>query len=153
MNQIITIRDRRQVTIPRIFLNKFGLGVGDKLIVKLQGNEIKIEPLKSNTVDLLTKIHEIMQNSGMSEKEFQESGKIIRKKTGTKVLQKMKQRCVFIDSNIWFSAIYKAGNCSQLLQTLSQNKWEIVISELVLREILRNIEVKNHPHRTLLRST
>ena len=54
----------------------------------------------------------------------------------------MKQRCVFIDSNIWFSAIYKAGNCSQLLQTLSQNKWEIVISELVLREILRNIEVK-----------
>ena len=88
MNQIITIRDRRQVTIPRIFLNKFGLGVGDKLIVKLQGNEIKIEPLKSNTVDLLTKIHEIMQNSGMSEKEFQESGKIIRKKLVQKYYKK-----------------------------------------------------------------
>lgn len=80
MNQIVTIRDRRQITIPRIFLTKFGLDVGDKLIVKLQGNEIKIEPLKSNTVDLLAKIHEIMQSSGISEKEFQESGRAIRKK-------------------------------------------------------------------------
>lgn len=54
----------------------------------------------------------------------------------------MKQRCVFIDSNIWFSAIYKTGICSQLLQILHQNKWMIVVSELVLEEILRNIEAK-----------
>lgn len=80
MNQIITIRDRRQITIPRIFLNKFGLDVGDKLMIKLEQNEIKIEPLKSNTVDLLSKIQEIMQNSGISEEELQESGKAIRKK-------------------------------------------------------------------------
>ena len=88
MNQIITIRDRRQITIPRVFLTKFGLDVGDKLIVKLLDNEIKIEPLKSNTVDLLSKIHEIMQNSGISEKEFQESGKIIRKKLVRKYYKK-----------------------------------------------------------------
>ena len=54
----------------------------------------------------------------------------------------MKQRCVFIDSNIWFSAVYKTGICSQLLQILCQNKWMIVVSELVLEEILRNIEAK-----------
>ncbi|MEK7079191.1 MAG: AbrB/MazE/SpoVT family DNA-binding domain-containing protein [Patescibacteria group bacterium] len=80
MNQIITIRDRRQITIPRIFLTKFGLDVGDKLIVKLQGNEMKIEPLKSNTVDLLTKIHEIIKDSGISEKEIQASARALRKK-------------------------------------------------------------------------
>lgn len=54
----------------------------------------------------------------------------------------MKQRYVFIDSNVWFSAVYKQGVCSQLIQTLRQNKWQIVISEFVLEEILRNIEAK-----------
>lgn len=55
----------------------------------------------------------------------------------------MKQTSVFIDSNVWFSAVYKQGTCSQLIQKLCENKWKIVISELVLEEILRNIEVKN----------
>lgn len=80
MNQIITIRDRRQITLPRLFLNKFGLDVGDKLIMKLEPNEIKIEPIKTKTIDLLSKIQEVVKESNISEKEIQESGRSIRKK-------------------------------------------------------------------------
>lgn len=80
MNQIVTIRDRRQITIPSLFLNKFGLDVGDKLMLKLESNKIKIEPIKTKTVDLLSKIQQIVKDSNISEKELQESGSSIRKK-------------------------------------------------------------------------
>lgn len=61
----------------------------------------------------------------------------------------MKQGRVFIDSNVWFSAIYKPGTCSQLIQMMRQSKWEEVISELILSEVLRNIEAKK-PSASLL---
>lgn len=80
MNQIVTIRDRRQITIPSQFLDRFGLDVGDKLMLKLESDEIKIEPIKTKTVDLLSKIQEIVKESGISEKELQKSGREIRKK-------------------------------------------------------------------------
>lgn len=87
MNQIITIRDRRQITIPRLFLNKFGLEVGDKLMLKIESKQIKIEPIKTKTVDLLSKIQKIVKESNMSEKEFQKSGTKIRKKLFSQYLE------------------------------------------------------------------
>ena len=87
MNQIITIRDRRQITLPRLFLNKFGLDVGDRLLMRLEPNEIKIEPMKTKTVDLITKIQEVVKKSNISEKEIQESGRRIRKKLAQQFLE------------------------------------------------------------------
>jgi bifunctional DNA-binding transcriptional regulator/antitoxin component of YhaV-PrlF toxin-antitoxin module len=78
MNQIVTIRDRRQITLPRLFLTKFGLTIGDKLLLELETNEIKIQPIKTKTVDLLSKIQEVVKESGISEKELQKSGKKLR---------------------------------------------------------------------------
>jgi len=49
---------------------------------------------------------------------------------------------IFIDSNVWFSAFYKEGTCSRLLRDLTNLSCEIVISELVLEEIIRNIKQK-----------
>lgn len=49
---------------------------------------------------------------------------------------------VFIDSNVWFSAFYKKGVCSRLLRHLYKKSWEVVISELALDEIIRNIKEK-----------
>lgn len=80
MNQIVTIRDRRQITIPSLFLNKFGLDVGDKLILKLESDKINIEPIRVKTVDLLSKIQQIVKNSSVSKKELQKSASEIRKK-------------------------------------------------------------------------
>jgi len=49
---------------------------------------------------------------------------------------------VFVDSNIWFSAFYKKGSVSELIEKLLQKKFEIVISEIVLEEALKNIKKK-----------
>lgn len=48
----------------------------------------------------------------------------------------------FIDSNIWFSVFHKKGTTSELLEKIFSNNCEVVISELVLEEIFRNIKIK-----------
>jgi predicted nucleic acid-binding protein len=54
----------------------------------------------------------------------------------------MKNKKIFIDSNVWFSAFYKKGVCSNLIKAIHQLNFEIVICELVLEEILKNIKQK-----------
>lgn len=49
---------------------------------------------------------------------------------------------IFIDSNVWFSAFYKKGVPFLVLETLKNQKYEVVISELVLEEVVRNIKNK-----------
>ena len=49
---------------------------------------------------------------------------------------------VFIDSNVWFSAFYKKGVCSKLLKNIKSLDWQVCVSELVLEEIIRNIQLK-----------
>ncbi len=80
MNQVVTIRDRRQITIPRPFLNQFGLDIGDRLILKLESDTIKMEPINTKTVDLLTKIQQVIKESNVSEKQLQTSGNDLRKR-------------------------------------------------------------------------
>lgn len=79
MNQLITIRDRRQITIPRKFLHRFGLGIGDKFIIKLDSGQIMMEPIKIKTVDLLSKIQQVVQDADLSEGELQETASRWRK--------------------------------------------------------------------------
>lgn len=49
---------------------------------------------------------------------------------------------VFIDSNVWFSAFYKEGSCLKLLRNIRSLGWRVFISELVLEEVIRNIQLK-----------
>ena len=49
---------------------------------------------------------------------------------------------IFIDSNIWFSAFYKKGQAFNLLEKCREKRFEVVISQLVLEEIIRNIKKK-----------
>jgi len=49
---------------------------------------------------------------------------------------------VFVDSNVWFSAFYKKGVASDLISKLLRKKFEIVVSELVLEEVIKNIGKK-----------
>jgi len=54
----------------------------------------------------------------------------------------MKNKKIFIDSNVWFSSFYKKGVCSDLIEVLYRLSFELIISELVLEEILTNIKEK-----------
>lgn len=49
---------------------------------------------------------------------------------------------VFIDSNVWFSAFYKEGSCSKLLENIKSLGWKVFVSELILEEVIRNIQLK-----------
>lgn len=79
MNQIVTIRDRRQVTIPSKFLRSFGLDVGDKFLIKLESDQILLEPIKVKTVDLLSKIQQVIQESDISVEELQKNASNLRR--------------------------------------------------------------------------
>lgn len=54
----------------------------------------------------------------------------------------MKKARVLVDSNVWFSVFYKKGITSDLISELLRKKFETVVSELVLEEVIRNIENK-----------
>lgn len=66
----------------------------------------------------------------------------VKKETVRRDIWEMKRIKVFIDSNIWFSAFYKKSIASNLIDRLFQKKLEIVVSESVLEEIVRNIGEK-----------
>lgn len=51
-------------------------------------------------------------------------------------------KLVFIDSNIWFSAFYKEGVCARIFRKIARSGWKIIISEIILEEIIRNIKLK-----------
>ena len=48
----------------------------------------------------------------------------------------------FIDSNVWFSAFYKKGVCYKLVKKLISKNFQVVVSQLVLEEIFKNIGKK-----------
>ena len=55
----------------------------------------------------------------------------------------MKKIKVFIDSNVWFSAFHSPkSTCSQLIEKLLKKKFEVVVSQQILEEIVRNIRAK-----------
>ncbi len=54
----------------------------------------------------------------------------------------MAEERIFIDSNVWFSAFYKKGLPFRLLEKLTKKKHKVVISELVLEEVIRNVKEK-----------
>lgn len=49
---------------------------------------------------------------------------------------------VFIDSNIWFSAFYGSKNCEKIIQAGRDGKIIHIISQQILKEIVRNLSEK-----------
>lgn len=49
---------------------------------------------------------------------------------------------VFIDSNVWFSAFYKEGACSKLLENIESFGLKVYISEFILEEVIRTVQIK-----------
>lgn len=49
---------------------------------------------------------------------------------------------VFIDTNVWFSAFYGSENCKNIIVKHISNKFQGVISQDVLNELIRNVADK-----------
>lgn len=49
---------------------------------------------------------------------------------------------VFADTNVWFSALYGSKNCEKILDAHLRSKITLVISKQVLKELIKNIQMK-----------
>ena len=74
----VTLRARRQLTLPADACEALGLQVGDRLEVSVSDGALVIKSKRASALALLHKIREALSNSGISEEEFQEEGRRIR---------------------------------------------------------------------------
>lgn len=61
--------------------------------------------------------------------------------TGRNGRRNMPQK-IFLDTNVWFSALWGSRNCRTLLDAHAEGKINAVLSQEVLKELLRNLKIK-----------
>lgn len=61
--------------------------------------------------------------------------------TGRNGLKNMPQK-IFLDTNVWFSALWGSRNCQKLIGAHAEGTITAVLSQEVLKELLRNLKIK-----------
>ena len=84
MTYNLAIRPKRQVTLPKGLLQSLGLEVGDSIEIKIKGKKAQITSKKQIALESLKEIQRLVKESGISEKEMQESARKIRIKLNEK---------------------------------------------------------------------
>jgi bifunctional DNA-binding transcriptional regulator/antitoxin component of YhaV-PrlF toxin-antitoxin module len=74
----ISIRPKRQITLPLKVCEKLGLEYGDKLEIKIENNCLIAKPKKTVALEALAEIRSAFKNSGLSEEELLKSQEKIR---------------------------------------------------------------------------
>jgi AbrB family looped-hinge helix DNA binding protein len=77
-NLDITLRPRRQLTLPAQVCEALGLEIGDRLEVSVVEGGMLVKPRKRLTLDALAEIHRAFQETGITEEELQEEGRRVR---------------------------------------------------------------------------
>ncbi len=49
---------------------------------------------------------------------------------------------IFADTNIWFSAVYGSSHCQKLVAAHLDHKINLVVSQQVLKELIKNLQKK-----------
>lgn len=75
MTATLSIRPRRQITLPLEFLEAVGVSVGDRLEANLNGNQIVLKTKKDVFLDALAEIQKSVKASGVKEKVLQNAAK------------------------------------------------------------------------------
>jgi AbrB family looped-hinge helix DNA binding protein len=75
----VVLRPKRQVTLPREICDLLGIGPGDTLELTVENSILIGRSRKKIALDSLREIQEAAKRSGVSEEEFQKSGKEIRR--------------------------------------------------------------------------
>ncbi len=74
----ITLRDKRQITIPRAVCRQLGIGPGDRLELQVDDSALIIRPGRVAALDALEEIRRAIAESEVSEKELLEGGRRVR---------------------------------------------------------------------------
>jgi AbrB family looped-hinge helix DNA binding protein len=75
----ISLREKRQITLPAELCEALGIGLGDSLVAQVEDGKLVITPSRKAVLDALTEISRALKEAGISEEELLESGKQIRK--------------------------------------------------------------------------
>ena len=75
----VTLRPRRQLTLPRKICEKLGIRPGDKLELSVEDSRLVVTPKKVLALNALREIQEAFQRSGITEEELLEDGRKIRR--------------------------------------------------------------------------
>lgn len=78
MTYTLDIRPKRQVTLPKGLLESLDLEVGDSIELTVKGKTALLASKKQIALDALKQLQKIVQESGIPEKEMQESATKIR---------------------------------------------------------------------------
>ncbi len=74
----VTIRARRQMTLPRQVCEALGVGPGDRLVLEVSDGVLIARPRQVAALDALRALQQAFVESGVTEKELLESGREVR---------------------------------------------------------------------------
>jgi bifunctional DNA-binding transcriptional regulator/antitoxin component of YhaV-PrlF toxin-antitoxin module len=74
----VSLRPKRQITLPQKVCEKLGLDYGDKLEIGIEGNYLIAKPKKNIALEALTEIRSAFKKSGLKEEELIRLQKKIR---------------------------------------------------------------------------
>lgn len=74
----VTLRPRRQITLPKEVCEQLGIKPGDMLELFLEGSTLVAKPKKVIALEALQEIREAFKRSGITEEELQETGRQVR---------------------------------------------------------------------------
>lgn len=77
----VTLRPRRQLTLPAEVCEALGLQVGDRLELSVEGEErLVVKPKKGLALQALREIQRLFAASEVTEEELQEEGRRVRER-------------------------------------------------------------------------
>jgi AbrB family looped-hinge helix DNA binding protein len=76
----VTLRPRRQITLPLEVCELLGLQVGDRLELSVADNALVLKPRKTVALKALAEIQRLFQESGITEEELQKEGRKTRER-------------------------------------------------------------------------
>lgn len=74
----VTVRPKRQVTLPREICDQLGIGPGDTLELIVEESVLKATPRKRKALDALNEIRDAFESYGVTEDELLEEGRRTR---------------------------------------------------------------------------
>ena len=76
----LTLRPKRQLTLPKAICRQLGLKVGDILNVTVEGDHLVARPVRNAALDALQEIRQIFQESKVTEEELHQAGRSVRER-------------------------------------------------------------------------
>jgi bifunctional DNA-binding transcriptional regulator/antitoxin component of YhaV-PrlF toxin-antitoxin module len=77
-NLDITLRPRRQLTLPPQVCEALGLEIGDRLEVSVVDGGVFVKPKKQLALNALAEIERAFKETGLTEDELQQEGRRVR---------------------------------------------------------------------------